>query len=174
MLKGNSIFLRVVEAADATKLFLWENDPKNWKVSNTEVPFSMHSIHQLIEQQSNIRNSGEIRFMICLNEKESPIGTIDLYDINFKHGYATIGIMVAEESKRRKGFASESLKLISEYARDILDLTNLQCKIHGDNEHSIALFEQAGYMRIGIRKNWLKYKGNRIDEISYQLCLKEI
>lgn len=174
MLKGNSIYLRVVEAEDATKLFLWENDPENWKVSNTEIPFSMHSIHQLIEQQSNIRNSGEIRFIICLNENENPIGTLDLYDVNFKHGYATIGIMIAEESERRKGFAAESLRLISEYARDILDLSNLQCTIHGDNENSITLFEKVGFCRVGIRKNWLKFKGKRIDEISYQLCLKEI
>lgn len=174
MLKGNSIYLRVVESDDATKLFVWENDPENWKVSNTEVPFSMHSIHQLIEQQSNIRNSGEIRFMICLIEKGNPIGTLDLYDINFKHGYATIGIMIAEEKERRKGFAVESLRLISEYARDILDLTNLQCTIHGDNHRSIALFEQVSFTRVGVRKNWLKFKGKRIDEISYQLCLKEI
>lgn len=174
MLKGNSIYLRVVEAEDATKLFIWENDPSNWKVSNTEVPFSMHSIHQLIEQQSNIRNSGELRFMICLNESGNSIGTIDLYDVNFKHGYATIGIMVAYQAERRRGFAQESIKLIVEYARDILELTNLQCAIHGDNEPSIALFEQCGFTRVGIRKNWLKYKGNRIDEISYQLCLKEI
>ena len=174
MLKGDSIYLRVVEADDAAKLFIWENNPDNWKVSNTEVPFSMHSIHQLIEQQSNIRNSGEIRFIICMNEKEIQIGTIDLYDVNFKHGYATIGIMIAEESERRKGFAFESLSLISEYARDILDLTNLQCTIHGDNERSISLFEQVGFTRVGVRKNWLKYKGKRIDEISYQLCLKEM
>ncbi|MBM3185910.1 MAG: GNAT family N-acetyltransferase [Bacteroidetes bacterium] len=174
MLKGDSIYLRVVEVDDAAKLLIWENNPENWKVSNTEIPFSMHSIHQLIEQQSNIRNSGEIRFIICLNEIETPIGTIDLYDVNFKHGYATVGIMIAEESERRKGFASESLQLISEYARDILDLTNLQCTIHGDNERSIALFEQVGFMRVGIRKNWLKFKGKRIDEISYQLCLKEM
>jgi diamine N-acetyltransferase len=109
-----------------------------------------------------------------LNENENPIGTLDLYDINFKHGYATIGIMVAEESERRKGFASESLRLISDYARDILDLTNLQCTIHGDNDRSITLFEQFGFSRVGIRKNWLKFKGKRFDEISYQLCLKEI
>ena len=82
MLKGDSIYLRVVEADDAAKLFIWENNPDNWKVSNTEVPFSMHSIHQLIEQQSNIRNSGEIRFIICMNEKEIPIGTIDLFEIH--------------------------------------------------------------------------------------------
>ncbi len=173
MLKGDSIYLRIVEADDSTKLFIWENNPENWKVSNTEVPFSMHSIHQLIEQQSNIRNSGEIRFMICLNDGGNPIGTVDLYDVNFKHGFATIGIIIAEESERRKGFAAESLYLISEYARDILELTNLQCTIHADNESSILLFEQVGFTRVGIRKNWLSFKGKRIDEISYQLCLRE-
>ncbi len=173
MLKGKSIFLRVVEKEDATTLFLWENDPKNWKVSNTEVPFSMHAIHQLIEQQSNIRNSGEIRFMICLNESEITIGTIDLFDINFKHGYASVGIIVAEENERRKGFAEESIFLLAEYARDILELANLQCTIHADNLASISLFENCGFLKVGTRKDWLKFKGKRIDEISYQLCLKK-
>jgi diamine N-acetyltransferase len=172
MLKGKSIFLRVVEKEDATKLFLWENDPKNWKVSNTEVPFSMHGIHQLIEQQSNIRNSGEIRFMICSNEHNSPVGTIDLYDINFKHGFASIGIIIADENERRKGFAEESLGLLADYARDILELSNLQCTIHGDNAASISLFEQCGFVKVGTKKDWLKFKGKRFDEISYQLCLK--
>jgi diamine N-acetyltransferase len=173
MLKGESIYLRVVDKEDATVLFLWENDPKNWKVSNTEVPFSMHAIHQLIEQQSNIRNSGEIRFMICGNENNSPVGTIDLYDINFKHGFASIGIIIAEENERRKGFAEESIHILAEYAREILDLSNLQCTIHGDNSASISLFEQCGFTKVGTKKNWLKYKGKRFDEISYQLCLKK-
>ena len=51
MLKGESIYLRAVEKEDASTLFIWENNPSNWKISNTEIPFSMHSIHQLIEQQ---------------------------------------------------------------------------------------------------------------------------
>jgi diamine N-acetyltransferase len=173
MLKGKTIYLRAVEEDDSTMLFLWENNPENWKVSNTEVPFSMTAIHELIEQQSNIRNSGQLRFIICENDSDFPVGTVDLYDANFKHGFASVGILVAEEKSRRKGFAIEAIGLLKEYARDILEFTNLQCSIHGDNAASIKLFEQVGFERIGVRKNWFIYKGKRIDEISYQLCLKE-
>jgi diamine N-acetyltransferase len=165
MLKGKTIYLRSVEEDDATTLFMWENNPENWKVSNTEVPFSMTAIHELIEQQSNIRNSGQARFIICENDSDYSVGTIDLYDVNFKHGFASVGILIAEEKARRKGRAKESLDLLIEYARDILELKNLQC--------SIQLFESLGFNRIGIRKNWFIFKGKRIDEISYQLCLKE-
>jgi diamine N-acetyltransferase len=173
MLKGKTIYLRAVEEDDSTMLFLWENNPENWKVSNTEVPFSMTAIHELIEQQSNIRNSGQLRFIICENDSDFPVGTVDLYDANFKHGFASVGILVAEEKSRRKGFAIEAIGLVKEYARDILEFTNLQCSIQGDNSASIKLFEQFGFERIGVRKNWFIYKGKRIDEISYQLCLKE-
>jgi diamine N-acetyltransferase len=173
MLKGKTIYLRSVEEDDSTTLFMWENNPENWKVSNTEVPFSMTAIHELIEQQSNIRSSGQLRFIICEKESDFSVGTVDLYDVNFKHGFASVGILIAEEKARRKGRAKESLELLIEYARDILELTNLQCSIHGDNEPSIQLFESVGFTRIGLRKNWFIYKGKRIDEISYQLCLKE-
>lgn len=173
MLKGKTIYLRSVEEDDSTTLFMWENNPENWKVSNTEVPFSMTAIHELIEQQSNIRNSGQARFIICENDSDYSVGTIDLYDVNFKHGFASVGVLIAEEKARRKGRAKESLTLLIEYARDILELKNLQCSIYADNEASIYLFESLGFNRIGIRKNWFIFRGIRIDEISYQLCLKE-
>ena len=78
MLKGKTIYLRSVEEDDATTLFMWENNPENWKVSNTEVPFSMTAIHELIEQQSNIRNSGQARFIICENVSDYSVCTMSI------------------------------------------------------------------------------------------------
>ena len=173
MLKGNSIYLRALEKEDASTLFIWENNPTNWKVSNTEIPFSMHTIHQLIEQQSNIRNSGQLRMIICLIENDFPIGAVDLYDVSFRHGFASLGILIAEEKERRKGFAKESMELMIEYTRDILEFSNLQCSIHDDNEASINFFKQLGFKLCGTKKNWLLYKGKRINEVNYQLCLRE-
>ena len=174
MLKGKSIHLRAVEKEDASTLFIWENNPANWKVSNTEIPFSLHSIHQLIEQQSNIRNSGQLRMIICLNDTHFPIGAFDLYDVSFKHGFASIGILIAEEKERGKGYARESMELMIEYTRDILEFSNLQCSIHADNSKSIIFFKNMGFNLIGTKKNWLIFKGKRIDELNFQLCLKEI
>ncbi|MEY3086684.1 MAG: hypothetical protein RLZ93_605, partial [Bacteroidota bacterium] len=34
-LKGSLVTLRAVEKDDASTIFMWENNPANWKVSNT-------------------------------------------------------------------------------------------------------------------------------------------
>lgn len=171
-LKGSLIQLRAVEKDDASSIFLWENNPANWKVSNTEVPFSLYDIHQLIEQQADIRKSGQLRLMIEKLPDVRPVGVIDLYDLNFKHGYAAVGILIASDADKGKGFASEALSLFIDYCANILELRNLYCQIHGDNQSSIALFEKAGFFHAGTRKNWLRFKNQYFDELTYQLCLE--
>lgn len=173
MLRTENIFLRSVETSDATRLMLWENNPAHWKVTDTEVPFSMSGIMQLIEQQQQFRSTGQLRLMICLVHSEEAIGAIDLYDADFKNGNASVGILIGEHSERGKGFAKESLSLLIAYAREVLALHNLYCSIQADNLESIKLFESAGFQKVGVRKDWFLYKGQRIDEISYQLCLEK-
>lgn len=172
MLKGTMLYLRAVESSDATMLYLWENDINHWRIANTEVPFSMHAIHNLIEQYASIRTSGHLRLIICLNESQLPIGAIDLYDINFRHGFATVGVLIANQEDRNKGFAKEAFQLVINYAKEVLDLYNLQCFIQADNLASIHLFEGLKFEKVGVRKEWYKYKNSRIDEICFQLCLK--
>lgn len=173
MLKAKKIFLRSVEPSDATKLLLWENNPAHWKVTDTEVPFSMHGILQLIEQQQHIRSSGQMRLIICLNETDEPVGAIDLYDADFRNGNAAVGILIGENTHKQKGYATESLELMIAYARDFLALHNLYCSIQADNPESIRLFESCGFEQVGVRKEWFLNKGQRIDEISFQLCLEK-
>ena len=173
MLVGAKVYLRAVEKSDATTIYMWENNPENWKVSNTEVPFSMFDIMALIEHQADLRKSGQLRFVILEKDTERALGVIDLYEVNFKHGYASVGILIAMDADRGKGFAAEALQLLINYTRDYLELRNLQCSIHGDNVASIAFFERMNFHKVGVRKGWLKFKGNEIDEISYQICLKE-
>lgn len=173
MLTGESVFLRPVEPSDATVLMLWENDPKNWRVTDTEVPFSLHGIMQLIEQQQHIRSTGQLRFMICLKEDGHAIGTIDLYDADFKNRRAAVGILIGEVNERGKGSATEALELLVEYAREVLDLHNVYCSVQADNSASLKLFEKAGFDRVGSRKEWFFLKGEWLDEISFQLCLKK-
>jgi diamine N-acetyltransferase len=171
-LKGSLVTLRAVEKDDAGTIFMWENNPANWKVSNTEVPFSLYDIHQLIEQQSDIRKSGQMRLVIETSAESRPVGVIDLYDLNFKHGYAAVGILIAADTDKGKGFAGEALQIFCTYCKEILELRNLYCHIHHDNQASVQLFEKAGFVHAGTRKNWLRFKNQYFDELTYQLCLE--
>ena len=173
MLKGRNIFLRAVEPADAIRIMLWENNPEHWRVSGTEAPFSMHGILEYIHSIQNFRQSGELRLMICLISSGEAIGTLDLFEANFKHGHAGVGILIAEESERNKGYARESLDLVADYAAVLLGFHNLTANVLEDNESSIRLFESAGYELVGIRKEWFLDRGKRINQRIYQLCLKK-
>ena len=173
MLKGERIVLRAIEPEDATKVMIWENNPDNWRVSGTEAPYSMHGILEYINSIQNFRQSGELRLMICLKENNQAIGTLDLFEANFRHGRAGIGILIGEHSERNKGYASESIELLIEYAAVFLGFHNLTANVLDDNDASISLFESAGFELVGIRKEWFFDHGKWINERIYQLCLKK-
>lgn len=171
MLKGTKIKLRAVEPNDATLIYLWENDVENWKFTNTDAPLSMFEIYQLIEEQRAVRESGQLRLMILDVYSDEILGAVDLYNIDFKNGFGTVGILIAEKRNRTKGFALESLILMANYSKSHLNLFNLNCGIQSSNVASQRLFEKAGYHKIGVRKNWFLVEGSREDEYLYQLEL---
>lgn len=173
MLKGKQVYLRVVESEDIPTLLKWENNPDNWKVSGTEVPYTESEMESFVANHLPIQITGQLRFIITKNEDELPIGTIDLFDANFKNGFAGVGVLIAEKEFRNQGLASEALNLVIEFCNRRLELHHLHCSIHADNQSSIALFEKCGFEKIGTRKDWYLHKGERIDEYLYQLCLKK-
>lgn len=173
LFKGDRIYLRPVEKEDATRLLLWENNPKHWKVTGTEVPYSMSAMLEYIDQAQHIRTHGQLRFMICSNENNKPLGTIDLYNADFKHLRTAVGVLIADEMDRGQGYASEALKLMENYVHTILAFENIYASVQADNSASERLFLQAGYTKIGRRKNWFFENQQWIDELLFQKWLKK-
>jgi diamine N-acetyltransferase len=161
-LSNNILNLRALEPTDLEFLYKWENNPSIWEVSNTLVPYSKFILHQYIENSNrDIFESKQLRLIIELNSaKDSePIGTIDLFEIDFYHRRAGIGILIANEKHRQKGFAAQSLNLIEEYSLNHLQLQQIHCKINADNIPSLKLFQSLGYEITGKLKDW-KYTIN--------------
>lgn len=171
MLKGEHIYLRQVNPSDSTLLLLWENNPDNWKVSETEAPFSLQEIQDYIATASNIRANKELRLIICKTEKDKAIGTIDLFDVDFKHKRAGVGILISNKLDRQHGYASEALKLICDYSNKVLNFNQLHCLIQASNLNSISLFEKQGFIKAGERKDWYLVNGKHLDAYFYQKFL---
>ncbi len=171
LLESERIALRALEKGDALKLMLWENNPQFWHVSETEAPFSLQAIEDFINQNGNFRQTGQIRLMIMNNSSSEAIGCVDLFDGHNRHRRAGVGILIAEDQHRGQGFASESLKLLTDYARDLLDLHQLYAHIADDNLHSIRLFENSGFEYSGTLKQWRRYRSTWQDVLIYQKIL---
>lgn len=171
MITGENVFLRQVDPSDATLLLLWENNPENWKVSETEAPFSLQEIQDYIATASNIRANKQLRLIICKTDSKKAIGTIDLFDVDFKNKRAGVGILISNKNERQKGFASEALELISKYASTILNFKQLHCLVQSDNLNSVSLFEKQGFIKTGERKRWYYNNSKELDAYFYQKFL---
>ena len=159
MLKGSKVTLRAMEPSDIEILFAWENDVDNWQISNTHAPFSRHILEQFVNSENDIFSNKQLRLMIVENETGLTVGTVDLFDFDPLHHKAGVGILIAENEFRRKGLAKESLRLLIEYAFDIINLHQLFCHIQIKNARSVKLFQGLGFEITGTKKDWSMNNG---------------
>jgi diamine N-acetyltransferase len=171
-MNGNKVNIRALEPEDVEVLYQWENDSRIWHLSNTITPLSRFTLEQyVLNAGQDLYATRQMRLMIDLVKPENgvkTIGSIDLFDFEPAHRRAGVGILV-HEIFRGKGFASEALSLLIDYAFDTLHLHQLFCHISTDNPESIRLFESKGFKYIGIRKEWNLVRNQWQDESMFQL-----
>ncbi len=168
-LNGKHINLRALEPTDLEFLFQIENNESFWEVSNTQKPFSKYVLTQYLKNaQQDIHEAKQLRLMIVENNSSTSVGMIDVFDFEPKHKRAGIGILISPEFER-KGYASESLKLLLNYVFTHLDLHQVYANITDDNLKSISLFEKQGFKKIGVKKDWIYNNRTFKNELLYQL-----
>ena len=166
MYRGDKIYFRTLTNDDVSLMMAWENNPENWKISSTIAPYSREQIEEFVNLNQDIFIHSQLRLIICLTETNDVIGNIDLFDFEPEHKRIGVGILI-DENYRNKGLANQSIELIEEYCKIILDIKNLFCNILTDNIKSISLFEKNEFKRVCIKPNWHQYKGEWFDEYLY-------
>lgn len=154
LLRGQNIHLRALEPSDVEPMYRWENDPAVWGVSGTVAPFSREILRAFIEQQQyDIWRTHQLRLVIARNDDATAVGAVDLFDFDPLNRRAGVGVLVAD-GERGRGYASEALALLVEYARDVLMLSQLYCDIDTDNVTCRALFSGCEFEECGVRRRW--------------------
>lgn len=171
VLKNKTVVLRALEPEDLEFLYACENNSEIWNVSNTLSPFSRYILKQYIENSHHdIYTNKQLRLIIAdVENPASPIGAIDLFDFDPFHMRAGIGILIHKPTDRNKGYASAALDVLIKYCFNYLHFHQLYCNISAGNSKSISLFEKAGFIKTGEKKDWLKTENAWEDELFYQL-----
>lgn len=162
-IQGKYITLRALEPTDVKLLYLWENDPAIWKLSQTVKPYSEFTLQMFVDCSSAELNTiRQIRMMVdiadpLIPQKGKTIGIIDIFDYDPFHQRAGIGILIHAEY-RGKGHAKEALELAKDYLFDTLLLHQIYCNIQEENLISLSLFQKTGFEIVGLQKDWLRTK----------------
>tara|TARA_B100000795_G_scaffold265313_1_gene246980 strand:- start:18367 stop:18894 length:528 start_codon:yes stop_codon:yes gene_type:complete len=172
MLQGKTIHLRALEPTDLDYLYALENDSNLWEVSHTLTPFSKYVLSQYLENSHrDIFDVKQLRLMIEHTETNQALGCIDLFDFNPQHHRVGVGLVIFDTAQRSKGYAAQSLSLICAYAKEYLQVHQVFANISEENNVSISLFEKAGFIKSGIKKDWNYTQNSYKDEFVYQRIL---
>jgi diamine N-acetyltransferase len=168
-LENTTISLRAPELEDLDLLYIWENEPSIWQVSGSLIPFSRYILKQYLEHAGkDIYEVKQLRLMIQLKSNHRPVGAVDLFDFDPHHHRAGIGILIAESSDRRQGYAREALETVIAYCFNVLHLHQVYCNIAAGNSASIKLFKEAEFVESGTKKDWLFDGSTYEDELLFQ------
>ncbi|MBT4217588.1 MAG: GNAT family N-acetyltransferase [Flavobacteriales bacterium] len=141
MLREKKIKLRTLLPTDLEFLQKIENDKNLWEYGSDRKKFTKEELTNYIKNSSEkIQKAKQFRFVVDYNN--TPVGFVDLFE--YKDSSAGVGIIIDEEYQKR-GFASESLRLLIDYSLEDLKLKNLHCKISKSNLRSIQLFTSSGF-----------------------------
>ena len=83
------------------------------------------------------------------------VGFIDLTDFSPRHLRAEVGICLLPEYQSQR-IGTEALRLVEEYAAQMLHIHQLYAYINPSNIISQRLFSSAGYQLAGMLRDWVK------------------
>ncbi len=169
LLQGERIKLRALEPDDLELLYKWENNPELWSVSCATEPYSRYVITEYISHSDKtIYEKKQLRLMINCIKTNTTLGIIDLFDFDPFHLRAGVGILI-DPQFQQKGYASEALNILIDYAFNFLNLKQLYAHIPVNNGISRALFLKNKFKNCGCLKKWLRDGDNYFDVEIHQL-----
>ncbi len=161
-LESKRLYFKGIELSDLSdKYVAWMNDPEISQFMETwHFPHTRANIEEYIRAHTDNRN--EPFFGIMLKDKYNPgistskplydngirerhIGNIKLGPINWIDRYADISLFIGEKDLRGKGYGTEAIKLLTDYAFKRLNLHKLRAGIYCRNVASINAFKKSGF-----------------------------
>lgn len=109
-------------------------------------------------------------FTIYERDGWRPIGTVDLRDVDHRHGTAALGILIGEADARGRGLGTEAVRLLLDYAFTALGLHNVMLEVYAYNRAGLRAYEKAGFREIGRRREARRHLGRAWDVV-YMDCL---
>lgn len=92
------------------------------------------------------------------------VGCIDIFDFDPQHARAGVGIYIHKDF-REKGYASECLQMIIDYAFKTLHLKQIYSHINASNIASLNLFLKHGFEKTALKKAWHKTSLHHFEDV---------
>ena len=171
-LVGSRCYLSPLSHEDAAAHTVWENDLEVAIPLGDEAytPTSLEKMHEQID--GALRNQAHV-FSIVDSESEQTIGRCMLTNLDAINRSAMLGIMIGDKAFQNRGYGQESVRLLLDYAFNLLNLNNVMLGTFSFNARAIAAYKRVGFKEIGRRRQSRIIAGKMYDDVLMDILASE-
>lgn len=168
--KGRLVRLAAPLPEDTELLANWSNDDDYMRMLDDDAVRPLSPAHF-----SYVTNpsASDHYFHLRTVADNSLIGFVVLFDIKWSNQSAELAIGIGNSEYRGKGYGSDALRLILNYAFDELNLHRVELKVMDYNMDAIRAYERVGFVREGVKRQAVQRSGRRYDLVGYGILRDE-
>jgi len=114
-----------------------------------------------------------VDFAVYEREGWRPIGTVSLFNIDYRNRCADFGILIGEPDARGKGYGTEATRLMLDYAFTALGLRSVGLTVAEWNSAGQRAYVQAGFKEYGRRRSCRWRDGRWWDDVHMDALASE-
>ncbi|MBY6770122.1 GNAT family N-acetyltransferase, partial [Clostridium botulinum] len=148
MLKGEKVYLRLMQVSDIKRLYDLANDYEVKKYNDKML--EMGKKIQINEGTNNI-NIYKRKALSIINKKNVLVGFMTYKQSDYCKNVYSIGITIGKKYWSR-GYGQDSIKTLIKYLFDDLNAKRIQLEVVSENIRAIKCYKKCGFIEEKIRK----------------------
>ena len=169
---GGKLYLRGLKRSDLEgNYFAWLDDREVTQFMDSGVfPNAMEKMEDFY--RSTVLSHDNAIFAIVDKKTDKHIGNIKLGPINWISRFAPLGIMIGNKEFWGKGYGTEAIGLVVDYAFNRLNLHKVVAGVISINHGSVKAFQKAGFETEGTFKSQFFHNGTYYDSLYLSIVNK--
>lgn len=167
---GEHVYLSPMNPDDGEIYVKWLNDPEIVKYLSAH-----NSLISIVGEKEYLENYSKKEFHLCIVKLDNDelLGNIALDNIDYKSGTAELGIFIGNTNNLSKGYGSEAIKLLTDYAFNHLRLHSIYLYTLDSNERAQKAYKKCGFKEFGRRHESMFIDGKYHDLVCMELINKK-
>lgn len=150
LFKSKRLILRKMAEGDIDIYNQWRNDIEVMYYTSTDL--DVYNIEETKNFVTEVILGSQLSkcYLVIERKNNKPIGVVSLINIDYKNQNAECIIDIGDKEAWGKGYGTEAMKLLLDYAFLEMNLHRIFLRVFSFNERAIKLYERLGFQQEGI------------------------
>lgn len=168
-LESKNLYLRPFEETDETFFMKWYNDKDTRAKIGEVMPLSKFQSEQLIRREGK----DSVWFAIVRKKDDKVIGETGLLRMFPAWRTTDLTIIIPEKENQGKGYGTQAINLIMDYAFGYLNYNRISIGVVGFNIYALSFYKKVGFIQEGIQEQGYYYNYKYYDFIMMRILKNE-